>query len=349
VTLGAPDGPLDAPLAIVGRDWGFEESQAKRPFVGAAGKVLDRALARAGIERGHCLVTNVVNARPVGNKWEAHSDQNLTAGVAELQRTLSACPRRLIVALGAEAFQACRGIDPRQRPETEFDGNGITELRGYVFDGPYGPVLAATHPAFVLRTWLPWWPLLCWDLAKAKRWVEGLGGRAASTEEGPLEWVMTSGITKKPERPVAVDIETAGDHAEVIKCVAFAWSANEGFVYPFNEDTREHIAELLASPAPKVLHNGQFDVTVLERHGFTVNNWTDDTMLLFHTLEPLIAGRHKEKNSQTQKSLRFLASLFTDEPFWKNYQFETEEDRLRLCARDSRVTWACWDAMRRRL
>jgi uracil-DNA glycosylase family 4 len=346
MTLGAPEGPLDALICLVGRDWGFDERAASRSFVGASGKVLNRALAKAGIERGHCLISNVVNVQPAGNKWELHSDDTIRAGIAALEFTLGASPRRLIVALGAEAFQACRGRDPNQRLEEEFDGNGITELRGYVFEGPFGPVLASTHPAFVLRTWLPWWPLLCWDLAKAKRLsVDGVVGSG----DAPNEWIVDIPPVKALTRTVAIDIETTGEHAEIIKCVGFAWCAEEGFVMRFNEQGRDGLAELLASPAPKVFHNGQFDVTILERHGFTVNNWTEDTMILWHCLEPLLAGKKKEKGDSTQKSLRFLASLLTDEPFWKNYQFEDAEQQLQLCARDARVTWACWDALRQRL
>ena len=148
---------------------------------------------------------------------------------------------------------------------------------------------------------------------------------------------------------LAIDIETAGEHADVIKCVGMAVSATDGWVVPVNEDSRDWLREVLAGPCRKVFHNGQFDVTVLERHGFTVRNWTDDTMLLWHVVEPLLAGKKKEKGDQTQKSLRFMASVLTDEPFWKDYSFQSEEDRLRLCARDARVTWACWDALRKRL
>src|SRR5947209_7804969 len=47
-------GPLDAPICLVGRDYGFEEQRAGRPFVGPAGKLLSRALVKAGIEREQC-------------------------------------------------------------------------------------------------------------------------------------------------------------------------------------------------------------------------------------------------------------------------------------------------------
>lgn len=339
MTLGAPSGPLDAPLVLVGRDWGFEEAQAGRPFVGAAGHLLDRGLAKARIERGHCLVTNVINERPAGNNWDAHSRSRVVEGLEQLHGLLAQHPRRLVVAFGAEAFMACRGLDPFTRPENEFDGNGITELRGYVFDGPFGPVLASTHPAFILRTWLPWWPCFLWDLQKAKRILDGVGSGAAAGIE------CIGALRPQGNGPVAVDIETSGPHAEHIECVAFAWSAERGQVVPYEERTRDFVAEVLASPAPKIFHNGQFDVTILERHGLRVENWTDDTMLLWHVVEPLLAGKKKEKGDETVKSLRFLASLLTDEPWWKSYDFQSKEDQLRLCARDARVTWACWKAL----
>lgn len=344
--LGKPSGPIDAPICLIGRDWGFEEQAAQRSFVGASGRTLDRALTKAGIERGKCLVSNVVNARPANNRWEAHHATDIAAGVEALHTLLALHPRKLVVALGAEAFQACRGVDVCARPESEFDGNGITELRGYVFEGPFGPVLAATHPAFVLRTWLPWWPLLCWDLGKAARIVNGVVGKGETQEyvfDGGPPYALTSADT------LAVDIETVGDHAEQIKCIAFAANGQEGWVTHFWPSNRDAIAELLAGPAHKVFHNGQFDVTILERHGFTVRNWTDDTMLMWHCVEPLLAGKKKESGDQTQKSLRFLASLLLDEPWWKLYNYSTEEDQLRLCARDARITFAVWQKLRGRL
>src|SRR2546427_7021977 len=229
-------GPLDAPIVLCGRDWGFEEQRAGRPFVGPAGKLLSRALAKAGIEREQCLITNVVNARPAGNQWEKHSAAELDRGVAALHQVLGAAPRRIIVALGAEAFQACCGRDPRTRPEETFDGNGITELLGYCFDGPFGPVLASTHPAFILRTWLPWWPCLCWDLAKAKRWTKG-------DNVAPLgqEHVMAYDVQLEVpgDATLAVDIETSGPHAEKIECIAFAWNAEYGHAYKYMFGTHD--------------------------------------------------------------------------------------------------------------
>ena len=44
-----------------------------------------------------------------------------------------------------------------------------------------------------------------------------------------------------------------------------------------------------------------------------------------------------------------LASLLTDEPWWKDYGFKDEQEQLRLCAKDARITFQVWDALTRRL
>src|SRR5205807_462381 len=94
----------------------------------------------------------------------------------------------------------------------------------------------------------------------------------------------------------------------------------------------------------------QFDVTILERAGCPVANWAHDTMLLWHAVEPLLAGKQEAAGgSRSEKSLRFLASLLLDEPWWKNYAFESEEERLLLCARDARITLAVHATLTRRL
>ena len=60
------EGPAAAKIVLVGEQPGDQEDRAGRPFVGPAGKLLDRALADAGIDRIHCYVTNAVKHF----KWE---------------------------------------------------------------------------------------------------------------------------------------------------------------------------------------------------------------------------------------------------------------------------------------
>jgi uracil-DNA glycosylase len=62
------EGPVDAAVVIVGEAPGAREDAQGRPFVGSAGKLLDSLLAEAGLQRGDVYITNVVKARPPGNR-----------------------------------------------------------------------------------------------------------------------------------------------------------------------------------------------------------------------------------------------------------------------------------------
>lgn len=343
-----PTGPLDARLVFVGRDPGFEESQRGEPFVGAAGRLLDRALSSASIPRERCLITNVVDVQPPGNKWEAHDPKNVARGVRSLHALLTRHPRAMVVPLGNEAFTAVMGKDPWTEQQLP-----ITEARGYPFVAQIGtaslPVLPTVHPAFVMRNWHPWWALLQWDLAKAKRLADGGwpgGVRRIQSER----YTLLSGEADRvvwdagQAATVAIDIETAQSGAPV--CVGVSWRADQGLTLPLPAFTKQ-AKQLLAQPNRKVLHNAQFDLTLLQRAGYAVAGEIADTMLLWHTVEPLLAG--KTESGRSEKSLRFLASLLLDEPWWKDYEFRSEEERWRLCAKDARITLALYELLTARI
>src|SRR5256885_6856194 len=214
-------------LVICGRDWGWQEAAQGRPFVGPSGKLLTKAMALAGLDRASpdVLITNVVNKRPKGDEWGAHYATDVAEGLDKLQQTLTLAKPELIVALGEHALQAVTCGDPGAKPPKK---QTITETRGYVFDSPYGAVLAMVHPAFILRTWHPWWATFCYDWQKAKRRLEGDGvgrrGREQSVT-GPL-------APPNATVPIAVDIETIGSGCGVTPvCIAFAWDVSIGYVY----------------------------------------------------------------------------------------------------------------------
>src|SRR5439155_19259153 len=64
----AGEGPVDADLFLIGEAQGRQEDAAGRPFVGSAGKVLNRALTSARISRKDVFITNVVKSRPPANR-----------------------------------------------------------------------------------------------------------------------------------------------------------------------------------------------------------------------------------------------------------------------------------------
>ena len=62
-------GPRNADVLLVGEAWGVDEALHKRPFVGEAGRVLDKLLEKSGFTRNSILLTNVVHDRPPGNDF----------------------------------------------------------------------------------------------------------------------------------------------------------------------------------------------------------------------------------------------------------------------------------------
>lgn len=345
---GGPSGPLDSLFVIVGRDFGYHEDLAGVPFVGPAGKLLNKALERAGLSRRDALVTNVANTRPAGDEWFRHEPGAIERGTRELHELLGKAPRKLILTLGEQALQAVVHGDPRAKPGEDAT---ITNTRGYPFESPWGLVLPAVHPAFIMRNWVPWWATFCYDTEKASRLL-ALGRDATVRMQSVIHWPdeLAAFIARaRLARKMTFDCET-GPKNEVL-CVAFAIESDEGVCVPLSPWAREGVAELLASDVPKGGHNAaMFDQEVLEREGFRVNKLAFDTMYQWATLEPLLAGKEeRKKGKRTEKSLRFLASFLTDESFWKDYSFQTPDDRWELCAKDARITLECAEKLERRL
>jgi DNA polymerase len=136
-------GAPDAPVMVIGEAPGAEEDQLGLPFVGRAGKLLDRMLAAAGLE-GRVFITNTVYWRPSGNRTPSPEEQLVCAPFVERAIALVA-PKLLLLAGGASAKSLL------QRSE------GILSLRGRWFDWRSSdeslsiPALPTLHPAFLLR------------------------------------------------------------------------------------------------------------------------------------------------------------------------------------------------------
>ncbi|HEX4678708.1 MAG TPA: UdgX family uracil-DNA binding protein [Gaiellaceae bacterium] len=140
------EGTLKAEVMLVGEQPGDQEDKAGAPFVGPAGKVLDRALEEAGIDRGTTYVTNAVKHF----KWKArgtrriHDKPTWTEAMAcrpWLDAELALVKPRALVLLGAVAGQALLGKSFK-----------VTQQRGKPLDSELAElVLATIHPSAVLR------------------------------------------------------------------------------------------------------------------------------------------------------------------------------------------------------
>ena len=140
------EGPAPAAVMLVGEQPGHEEDLAGHPFVGPAGRLLDRALETAGLDRKTVYVTNVVkhfNWEPRG-KWRIHKKPTVwqvRACRPWLVSELSMVRPRIIVCLGATAAQALIGRGVR-----------VTQARGRPIPSTLAPQVYATlHPSAVLR------------------------------------------------------------------------------------------------------------------------------------------------------------------------------------------------------
>ena len=142
------EGPNHAPVMIVGEQPGDQEDRAGHPFVGPSGKLLDRALEEAGIDRADVYVTNAVKHF----KWERGeksarrihkkpNDAEIRACHPWLEEEIRLVQPRVVVCLGATAAQALMGKTFR-----------VTKERGRAIEAPFGGVVVATvHPSSVLR------------------------------------------------------------------------------------------------------------------------------------------------------------------------------------------------------
>jgi len=138
------EGPIGAPMALVGEQPGHEEDLKGRPFVGPAGQLLDRALAQAGIDRERVYVTNAVKSFKFEERGKRRLHKSPSAGEVRhyrwwLRKELELVHPRVVVALGATAVLALTG---KRLPIGRFRGPAD-------FDGQAGYI--TVHPSYLLR------------------------------------------------------------------------------------------------------------------------------------------------------------------------------------------------------
>ena len=139
-------GDPHARVMLVVEQPGDEEDKKGLPFVGPAGRLLDRALEAAGVDREHLYVTNAVKHF----KWEARGKRRLHKTPAQreidachqwIEREISLVKPHVIVALGSTAAKALIGRDFK-----------VSVQRGKFVESPLAPYVFATfHPSALLR------------------------------------------------------------------------------------------------------------------------------------------------------------------------------------------------------
>jgi len=141
------DGSLDASILLVGEAPGYWEDAKGRPFVGAAGKLLDTLLAEINLSRSMVYITNVVKCRPPENRDPLSVE--VETCTPYLNRQIRIIKPEIIVTLGRHATSYV--LSEAGLKEVV----GITKLRGKLYSvKPFGlsvSVLPTFHPAAVLH------------------------------------------------------------------------------------------------------------------------------------------------------------------------------------------------------
>lgn len=346
-----PSGPSPADILLVGEAPGEHEDNIGLPFVGPAGRELDRMLKQSGIDPKSVRKTNVFMDRPPGNKIEAFCVKRadvpkdytlppLSQGnyvrvdkLPELNRLrdeIEETAPKLTIALGNTACWALL----RQ--------TGIKKLRGSLFPCELSPasgrVLPTYHPAAILRDW-SLRVISVADFIKGQRYVTS-GFTPPSRElwlEPTLDEVrefFDRFIYADPPSLLSFDIEAIG---EIVTCIGFAPTPKRAITVPFyhtGRPDRNYWASkedemgayglckgVLESEIPKIGQNGLYDIQVLHGFGIRVRAYRHDLMLRHHALQP-----------ELPKGLGFLGSIYTDEAPWKlmrprrKEQFKLEDE-----------------------
>ena len=164
------DGNPNSGVLFIGEAPGHDEDKAGLPFVGRAGKLLDKMLAAIGLDRTGAYIINVMPWRPPDNRNPDPGEVAMC--IPFLRRHIELAQPRIMILLGAVSTRHVLGLN-----------DGIMKLRGRWLEYRIGtemiPVLPTLHPAYLLRQ--PAHKKLAWrDLQALADKLDALGLTVAS-------------------------------------------------------------------------------------------------------------------------------------------------------------------------
>lgn len=343
---------LGKKLLILGEAPGAEEEQARQPFVGASGRLLRYDLLNeAGFRDSDFHIANVINTRPPNNNIKELTlpkTELKKAGLSILGQPLG--KRYLLPEYYHEAMATLAWIE-----EQAFDfiialggtalwlltgDNRIGLFRGTIIQPRNGlpAALATYHPAAVLREY-KMRPLVWADLTKVRRHLdESLAPPLRRTFIVNPTWdemeEAYDEFANQAEAVLGVDIETAPACGQITTisfatptfaiCLPvwdkYAGAANCHAQPDASSEVRlwRMIERFAGLPNPKVLQNGLYDMQYLLEAPLPIRlrNVGDDTNILHHAL-----------HIELPKDLGTLASLYLNEPGWKQMRSKHSEEK----------------------
>jgi len=345
-------GPLGASLFILGEAPSWEEEQEGKPFVGPAGRELNKLCKDADVPRESAWVSNVfkymIPSNPKGKRIPAWVRAKMAGidvdnSLKELQEEINGIKPNCILALGNTALWALSG-------KTK-----ITNYRGSIMLGMGRKFVSTYHPAHLLHVdsgeFKGYWnrQLMIFDFKRAYKQskfpeliLPQRNLQIARSSSDLHEFYQRY----KSKSKLAIDIESRGHCIPV--CIGLAFNKNHGMTVPlWNVDNISSIPDsdmisiwiLLSEILMNhdiIGQNFNYDKDKIRRLGFTIRRLISDTMLKAFAINP-----------ELPKSLAFNTSIYTEEPFYKDdgmYEGSIQ-DLLLGCARDACVTYEINDAM----
>src|SRR5271157_3344616 len=339
-------GCSTAKLMAIGEAPGGYEVAQQQPFVGPSGDLLNQCFSYAGIDRSQIYLTNVCKVQPpnnditklnmIGDKLENH--------IPLLWQEINAIQPNCILAIGGTALEVLTGF------------KGIKHYRGSILQAGNGiKVVPTLHPAGLLHQnsaeggGMMSWKELTYIKADVKRAYEQSFFRDYRVPQRNLHIANCSlDIIRFLERhqdleKVTLDVETSNTWAQ---CIGLAFNSYEALCIPtFREEIPLHdmayiwkiLSEFLADTKIKIIaQNAKFDQKRCRQIGLPWHNCWFSLDMGWHILWP-----------EFPKKLEFIASMITDEPYWKdegkewNPKIHKIERWFLYNAKDAAVEYEC--------
>lgn len=296
------DGRGELDILVVAEALGEDEAEVGRPLVGKAGLTWDRIVSRTyddvlkrNLKRDDFVHGNTINCRPPDNVLVGapYEQAALDHCRPYLEETIKDVQPKAIIALGDTALRWFTGH------------RGITKLRGYVFETPFGPVVPTYHPSYIQRGNFHLARVVQTDILKALKVArEGIGAfhKAKHYQSRPSIGDAHGFLTAwraAGSPPIAFDIETPkgsdkkdeemnieDDESYTVLMVSFAFSPYHAISFPWMPPFIDVAKAILAEAPTTLVWNAKFDVPRLVANGCDFGGEVVDAMIAWHWLEP---------------------------------------------------------------
>ncbi len=333
---------LPCRIAFIAEAPSDEELIGGRPLIGPSGRLFDKLLRVAGIDRDEHLVTNVFDEKIPDNKlynWlgttkeakEWRKDGYMLPPVERgkwlrpefshhldrLTDEITQAQPNVLVPLGGTALWACKGV-------SNIMAHRGTVSESSMFRKSY-KVVPTVHPSFLFHSWKLFATVVA-DLMKAEResWFSEirLPDRKLWVDPSLEDLEKFKGLFLDGSELISIDVETIPTWRHMT-CVGFAGDAMNAIAIPFvdrrkvnncywgsiEEEVKaiDFVKEMCENDTPKVMQNGPYDAQWLFHcYGIKVRNYLHDTRLMHHALYP-----------ELPKALGFLGSRYANVGAWK--------------------------------